>query len=69
MSTQHASSAKLFASGLPQEVDEDGLAKHIERIDKTIRVKAVMVLRDYQTFKSKGFAIIEFVDQEDCKSC
>ncbi len=63
---QPANQPKLFASGLAQDVDEDTLAKHIERIDKSIRVKSVMVLRDYQTFKSKGLAIIEFADQEDC---
>lgn len=58
--------AKLFAAGIPQDMDEDILIKQIERIDKSIQVKSVMILRDYQTFKSKGLAILEFVDQDDC---
>lgn len=66
MNTQPASPAKLFASGLPQEADEDVLSKHFERIDKSIKVKSVIVLRDYQTFKSKELAIIEFADNVDC---
>ncbi|MDR3736093.1 MAG: RNA-binding protein [Acidobacteriaceae bacterium] len=66
MTSQQMSSTKLFASGLPAEADEEALTKHIERIDKSLRVKSVMILRDYQTFKSKGLAIIEFADTEDC---
>ena len=63
---QTTSQPKLFVYGLSQDVDEDSLSKHIERIDKSIRIKSVMILRDYQTFRSKGMAIIEFVDQDDC---
>jgi len=63
---QPANQAKLFASGLPQEVDEDTLSKHFERIDKSIRVKSVIIMRDYQTFRSRGLATIEFFSLEDC---
>lgn len=58
--------AKLFASGVPQDMDEDMLAKQIERIDKSLQVKSVTILRDYQTFKSKGLAILEFIGQDNC---
>ena len=60
--------AKLFASGLSAEVDEDIFAKHIERIDKSIQIKAILIMRDFQTFRSKGLAILDFVNQDDCKS-
>lgn len=58
---------KLFASGIPQEMDEEMLAKQIERIDKSIQLKSVIILRDYQTLKSKGLGTLEFHRQEDCK--
>lgn len=58
---------KLFASGLSPDVDEDTLMKHVERVDKSIRVKAVIIMRDHQTFRSKGFAILEFTNQDECK--
>jgi polyadenylate-binding protein len=60
---------KLFASGLSPDVDEDTLSKHIERVDKSIRVKTIVIMRDHQTFRSKGFAILEFGNQEECKIC
>lgn len=59
---------KLFASGLSQDVDEDILIKHIERVDKSIKAKTIIIMRDYQAFRSKGMAIIEFFNQDDCKS-
>lgn len=58
---------KLFASGLSPDVDEDTLMKHVERVDKSIRVKAVIIMRDHQTFRSKGFGILEFPSQDECK--
>lgn len=61
------SQPKLFASGIPQEMDEEMLAKQIERIDKSIQPKSILVLRDYQTLKSKGLAVLEFLRPQDCK--
>jgi len=60
---------KLFASGLSPDADEDTLSKHIERVDKSIRVKGISIIRDHQTFRSKGFATLEFGNQEECKIC
>jgi len=59
-------SFKFFASGLSPDVDEDTLTRHIERVDKSIRVKTVLIMRDYQTFRSKGFALLEFPTQDEC---
>eukprot|EP00826_Nyctotherus_ovalis_P028641 TRINITY_DN225_c0_g1_i22.p1 TRINITY_DN225_c0_g1~~TRINITY_DN225_c0_g1_i22.p1 ORF type:complete len:421 (-),score=122.62 TRINITY_DN225_c0_g1_i22:478-1740(-) len=57
---------KLFASGLSPDVDEDTLMRHVERVDKSIRVKAVIIMRDHQTFRSKGFGILELPSQDEC---
>jgi RNA recognition motif-containing protein len=59
-------SFKLFASGLSSDVDEDTLMRHIERVDKSIRAKTIIIMRDHQTFRSKGFAILEFPNQDEC---
>lgn len=59
---------KLFVSGLSQDVDEEILTKHIERVNKSIRVKGIIIMRDYQTFRSKGSAILEFASQDDCNN-
>jgi hypothetical protein len=47
------------------DVGEDTIAHNIENIDKSIRVKSIFVIRDYQTFRCKGFATVEFDSQED----
>eukprot|EP00826_Nyctotherus_ovalis_P034315 TRINITY_DN2837_c0_g1_i14.p1 TRINITY_DN2837_c0_g1~~TRINITY_DN2837_c0_g1_i14.p1 ORF type:complete len:431 (+),score=118.61 TRINITY_DN2837_c0_g1_i14:184-1476(+) len=60
---------KLFASGLSADVDEDVLMKHIERVNKSIHVKGIVIMRDHQTFRSKGLSILEFPNQEECKNC
>ncbi len=54
-----------FVSGLTEEVDESGLMKHFERIDRTIRVRTATVLRNHQTLRSRGVAIVEFETLED----
>lgn len=57
--------ATWFVSGLVQEVDEDRLVRHIEQIDRTIRVKTATILRNHQTMRSRGVAILEFFTQEE----
>eukprot|EP01022_Parablepharisma_sp_SALTPOND_P000816 TRINITY_DN105101_c2_g1_i1.p1 TRINITY_DN105101_c2_g1~~TRINITY_DN105101_c2_g1_i1.p1 ORF type:complete len:637 (+),score=55.87 TRINITY_DN105101_c2_g1_i1:218-1912(+) len=54
-----------FVSGLADEVDEGSLLRHFERIDRTIKAKSVNVLRNHQTFKSRGVAVVEFETPED----
>ena len=54
-----------FISGLAEEVDESSLMKHFERIDRTIKVRTVSVLRNHQTFRSRGTAMVEFETPED----
>jgi len=61
------SQPKLFAAGLPPEIDEEIFVKQIERIDKSIQLKSVVILRDNQTMRSKGLAILEFFQEKDCK--
>ena len=66
MNIQQANTPRLFAAGLSHDVNEEALSKHFERIDKTLKIRSIIILRDYKTFKSKGCAIVEFVDNEDC---
>jgi RNA recognition motif-containing protein len=55
----------LFVSGLPEDVDVGALVRHFERIDQTIRVRLVNILRNYQTMRPRGSAVVEFVSPED----
>lgn len=57
-----------FVAGLPEEVDEDSLAKHIERTDRTLSIKSIKILRSIPTMRSKGIAIIEFNTPEESKA-
>ena len=55
----------LFMSGLPDDATEDAIMRHVEAIDKTLKIKTVNVIRDNQTFKPKGFATLEMATHED----
>ena len=55
----------LFVTGLNEEVDEDVLTKHIMSIDRTIKIRSIRILRNFQTMKSRGFGIIELTSKED----
>ncbi len=55
----------LFFTGLPEEVSEPDLIRHIERFDRTIKYRTINVLRNYQTMRSRGLAIVEFATPED----
>jgi len=55
----------LFVTGVPEEAGEDHLNRHIETIDRTLKIRLVNILRNYQTMRSKGLAIIEFATVED----
>jgi len=59
--------SKLFAAGLHPGIHEGIFVKEIERIDKSIRFKSVVILRDNQMMRSKGLAILEFFQEKDCK--
>lgn len=63
--TQAKGQSTIFISGLHENVDEVEITRHIETIDKTIKVNSVFIIRDYQTYKSKGFATIEMNSNED----
>jgi RNA recognition motif-containing protein len=64
-SVQGQTKTQLFISGLHEDVDEEIINRHFEGIDKTIKVNSVNVVRDYQTFKPKGFGFIELNSHED----
>jgi RNA recognition motif-containing protein len=57
----------IFFSNLNEETTEDTLVRHIERIDKTIKFTSLRIVRDFQTMRPKGFAIVDFRTHEDGK--
>jgi len=54
-----------FVSGLLDEVDEPSLLKHFERIDRSVKVRNTIVLRNHQTLRSRRVALVEFETPED----
>jgi RNA recognition motif-containing protein len=52
-------------SNLPEEVKDLDIAKHLEKLDSTLKIRNINVIFDYQTFKCKGFAILEFNSYND----
>jgi len=59
--------AELFATDLPEECDENMLKEHFDRIDRTIRIRFIRVIRNPQTYKSRGMALIECLTPEDAE--
>jgi polyadenylate-binding protein len=57
----------LFVAGLPEDVNEGALIHHFERIDRTIQIRNINILRAYGTMKSHGTAIIDFATSEDAQ--
>jgi RNA recognition motif-containing protein len=52
---------KLYVGGLPLSTQQDELKEHFGRYGEVERVR---VVRDYETGLGRGFAFIEFVDDE-----
>ena len=59
------SQLSCFVTGLPEEVDEEAMGKHIERINRTLSIKSIKILRSIPTMRSKGIAIVEFATPEE----
>lgn len=57
----------LFVAGLPEDVNEGALIRHFERIDRTIQIRTINILRAYGTMKPRGTAIIDFATPEDAE--
>ena len=53
----------LFLCGLPEEVNEVMLGQHFEKFGT--RAKPVTILKDHNSQKSKGLAIVEFHSVEE----
>ena len=63
--SQARPASSLFISGLPEETNEMKLSEHIERLDKTLKVSNIKILRNMATGRTLGTAIIDFATQED----
>lgn len=57
----------MFATGLPEDINEGVLLRHFERIDRTIQVRSINILRAHGTLKPHGTAIIDFASPEDAE--
>ena len=65
LATHGKAGVMLFVSGLPTDANEETLSRHIERIDKTIKVKSIVLLRARETMLSRGIAFLELGSPED----
>jgi len=61
------SGTSLFATGLPEDIDEGALALHFERIDRTIQIGSISILRAHGTMKPHANAIIDFATSKDAQ--
>lgn len=57
----------LFASGLPEVIDETALIRHFESLDKTVQIRKATIFRTSPTMHSRGSALIEFGSPEDAE--
>lgn len=53
---------KLIVLNLPRDLDEDDLTKLFEKIGQ---IKALNLVLDAETGKSKGFGFVEMTEHED----
>lgn len=59
----------IIVSGLSEHVNEDMIIKHFEKLDKSIKIKSVSVLRNKLTGSSYCTARIKCYNQYDCIYC
>ena len=57
----------LFISGLPEDINDTILIRHFERIDRSIQIRGINIMKMHMTMKPRGTAIVEFASIEDAE--